>query len=223
MPWGCFVFFFFFFCCVWVVNLTRITFNPSPPPEEQHSTPLPPPHPLFPPTSQSSTNTLTTTTNPKLQDAGLSTTVGGGVRRQRGFSGRLGGQGDIPWIVVWQKDVQDKSWGKALMIDNSLWFQCLNTWHLFLWKKHDGFILWCVGWTETFVRRACLINQQWRKQWNWWFRYAQSKHFSTSFLPPWHDLHGGSSLYWRLSRNISVSRTDRWWKGRCGAVLMNKT
>lgn len=33
------------FCCVWVVNLTRITFNPSPPLEEQHSTLLPPPHP----------------------------------------------------------------------------------------------------------------------------------------------------------------------------------
>lgn len=45
---------------------------------------------LFPPTSQSSTNTLTTTTNPKLQDAWVNTMVGGGVRRQRDSSVRLG-------------------------------------------------------------------------------------------------------------------------------------
>lgn len=41
---------------------------------------------LFPPTS----HTLTTTTNPKLQDAGVNTMVGGGVRRQCGSSVRWG-------------------------------------------------------------------------------------------------------------------------------------
>lgn len=76
------------FCCL-SGKPDEDNLQPIPPPEEQHSTLLPPPPSLFPPTSQSSTNTLTTTTNPKLQDAGVSAKVGGGVRRQHGFSERL--------------------------------------------------------------------------------------------------------------------------------------
>lgn len=36
----------------------------------------------------------------------------------------VGGQDDIPQIVVWQKDVEGR--GKAQMIDISLRYQCLN-------------------------------------------------------------------------------------------------
>lgn len=92
------------------------------PPFKRNSKLLPPPWSLFPPTSQSSSNTLTTTTNPKLQDAGVGVRVGGGVK----LLCEVGGQGDIPWIVAWQKEVEDKSFGNAKMIDSSLSYRYLD-------------------------------------------------------------------------------------------------